>query len=101
MTQPSAIFEKRATAADRTLRATGSATPAAALGVTQNSCTRPPAQTAAASTWPASTAVVSSPRPGSPAWPDRPGMAIDHSPSAAAGSANSTTSQARRLAETA
>ncbi len=61
--------------------------PRVAWGVTQASCSRPPAQTAAAVTCAASSVSASSPPPGSPAWPDRPGTASAQMPSTAAGNA--------------
>jgi hypothetical protein len=94
-TLPSAIREKRAVSAVRTRVRSPSERPRVAWGVTRTSWTRPPIQTAAAAVWSASTATAGSPRPGSPAWPEKPGTMTAHVPSPAAGTAR--TSAATRL----
>ncbi len=66
--------------------------------MTRTSWTRPPIQIAAASVWTASTATAGRPRPGSPAWPERPGTITAQAPRSAAGTARASAApRLRRL----
>ena len=69
-----------------------------AWGTIRTSWARPPIHTAAAATCAASTAIVKTPRPGSPACPEYPGTTIVHTPRATAGTASAAAP--RRLRRT-